>query len=88
MGGLDGEEGEEGVGNVLDGMMRQLMTREILMEPLEELADKVGRLGVVVPDVRLIQVGMMTRMCLVVPSLPRSATNKPNSPRRATRFQH
>ena len=50
MGGLDGEEGEEGVGNVLDGMMRQLMTREILMEPLEELADKVGRLGVVVPD--------------------------------------
>jgi len=41
MDGLDGE-GEEGVGNVLDGMMRQLMTREILMEPLEELADKVG----------------------------------------------
>jgi hypothetical protein len=36
MGGMDGldGEGEEGVGNVLDGMMRQLMTREILMEPL------------------------------------------------------
>ncbi|KAG7531946.1 hypothetical protein FFLO_04014 [Filobasidium floriforme] len=39
-GGALGEGGDEGMGGVLDGMMRGLMTKEILMEPLEELAEK------------------------------------------------
>jgi hypothetical protein len=41
-GGALGEGGDEGMGGVLDGMMRGLMTKEILMEPLEELAEKVS----------------------------------------------
>jgi hypothetical protein len=41
-GGALGEDGDEGMGGVLDGMMRGLMTKEILMEPLEELAEKVS----------------------------------------------
>ena len=40
LGGAGGDEG--GMGGVLDGMMRGLMTKEILMEPLEELAEKVS----------------------------------------------
>lgn len=45
--GADGSEdgGEGGMGGVLDGMMRGLMTKEILMEPLEELAEKVRLLA-------------------------------------------
>jgi hypothetical protein len=38
----DGVEGIGGMGDVLDGMMKQLMNREILEEPLEELAQKVS----------------------------------------------
>ncbi len=38
-----GGNGED-FGGLLDGMMKQLMTREILEEPLQELGDKVGLL--------------------------------------------
>lgn len=37
-GGLGGEEGMQGM---LDEMMEQLMSRELLYEPLKELSDKV-----------------------------------------------
>lgn len=40
-GGEDGEDGD--FGGLLDGMMSQLMTREVLEEPMAELASKVSR---------------------------------------------
>lgn len=40
---LDGlGEGDDELGGILDGMMAQLMTKEILEEPMAELASKVG----------------------------------------------
>lgn len=39
-GGLDGLSGDEDFSGLLDGMMKQLMTRDILQEPLEELGEK------------------------------------------------
>ena len=41
---LDGlGEGDDELGGLLDGMMAQLMTREVLEEPMAELASKVSR---------------------------------------------
>jgi len=37
-------EGDDDLSGILDGMMGQLMTREVLEEPLSELASKVSRL--------------------------------------------
>lgn len=43
MGGMPGAgEGEEGMQKMLDEMMEQLMSRELLYEPLKELSEKVG----------------------------------------------
>ena len=39
--GLGGEDDDE-LGGMLDGMMAQLMTREVLEEPMSELASKVS----------------------------------------------
>jgi peroxin-19 len=43
-GGLDDGDGsnDADIGKMLDGMMRQLMSREVLEEPLSELAEKVS----------------------------------------------
>ncbi len=40
--GGGGAGGEGDIGSMLDGMMSQLMSREVLEEPLTELAEKVG----------------------------------------------
>ena len=40
LGGLGGEDDE--LGGLLDGMMAQLMTKEVLEEPMAELASKVS----------------------------------------------
>lgn len=42
-GGLEGLDSDEGLQGMLDDMMKQLMSREMLYEPLKELADKVRR---------------------------------------------
>ena len=39
--GLDGLEGDDDLGGILDGMMSQLMNKEILEEPMAELEAKV-----------------------------------------------
>lgn len=40
---LDGlDEDGDGLGGILDGMMAQLMTKEVLEEPMSELASKVS----------------------------------------------
>jgi peroxin-19 len=39
--GLEGLDSDEGLQGMLDDMMKQLMSREMLYEPLKELADKV-----------------------------------------------
>lgn len=39
---LDGLDGDDDLGGILDGMMGQLMTKEILEEPMSELESKVG----------------------------------------------
>jgi hypothetical protein len=44
LGELGGEEGEGDVQEMLEGMMSQLMSKEILYEPLKELDEKVRRL--------------------------------------------
>lgn len=40
--GLDGLDGGDDLGGILDGMMSQLMNKEILEEPMAELEAKVG----------------------------------------------
>ncbi|GAA5976349.1 hypothetical protein JCM10908_005468 [Rhodotorula pacifica] len=40
LGGLEGLDSDEGLQGMLDDMMKQLMSREMLYEPLKELADK------------------------------------------------
>jgi peroxin-19 len=46
-GGLEGlGEGDDDLGGLLDGMMSQLMTKEVLEEPMTELASKVGTMGI------------------------------------------
>jgi peroxin-19 len=40
--GLDGLEGDDDIGGILDGMMSQLMNKEILEEPMAELEAKVS----------------------------------------------
>jgi len=42
--GLGGDGEDDELGGLLDGMMNQLMTREILEEPMSELAAKVSEL--------------------------------------------
>lgn len=39
---LDGLGDDDGLGGILDGMMAQLMTKEVLEEPMAELAAKVS----------------------------------------------
>ena len=41
-GGLEGLGGDDDLGGLLDGMMAQLMTKEVLEEPMSELASKVS----------------------------------------------
>jgi peroxin-19 len=41
LGGAEGIEGEEGISKMLESMMGELMSREILYEPLNELKEKV-----------------------------------------------
>jgi len=49
-GGLPGAGmGEEGLQGMLDEMMEQLMSRELLYQPLKELLDKVSTRGAVFP---------------------------------------
>lgn len=40
-GGGDGVGGEEGMAKLLEGMMEQLMSKEILYEPMKDLQEKV-----------------------------------------------
>jgi len=51
-GGADGLGGEAGMANILEGMMEQLMSKEILYEPMKDLQDKVNIFSVseCVPD--------------------------------------
>ena len=41
-GGGDGRGGEEGMAKLLEGMMEQLMSKEILYEPMKDLQQKVS----------------------------------------------
>jgi len=41
--GADGLGGEAGMAKLLEGMMEQLMSKEILYEPMKELLDKVNK---------------------------------------------
>ena len=43
-GDLDGDESEEQLKGILESMMSQLLSKEVLYEPLKELHDKVCRL--------------------------------------------
>lgn len=43
-GGGEGLGGEMGMAKMLEGMMEQLMSKEILYEPMKDLNDKVGSL--------------------------------------------
>ena len=43
--GLEGLEGDDDLGGILDGMMSQLMGKEILEEPMAELESKVSPSG-------------------------------------------
>jgi peroxin-19 len=43
-GGGDGRGGEEGMAKLLEGMMEQLMSKEILYEPMKDLQQKVSSL--------------------------------------------
>jgi len=40
--GADGLGGEAGMAKILEGMMEQLMSKDILYEPMKELLDKVN----------------------------------------------
>jgi peroxin-19 len=40
LGNVDGAEGEEGIASMLENMMSELMSKEVLYEPLKELRDK------------------------------------------------
>ena len=42
-------EGDDELSGILDGMMGQLMTREVLEEPMSELASKVSQLHITLP---------------------------------------
>ena len=43
-GGGDGAGGEAGMANLLEGMMEQLMSKDILYEPMKDLQEKVPTL--------------------------------------------
>jgi peroxin-19 len=47
--GVDGED-EEGLQGLLETMMSQLMSKEVLYEPLKEMHEKVRKLGSSTPD--------------------------------------
>ena len=55
--GLEGLDSDEGLQGMLDDMMKQLMSREMLYEPLKELADKVSISFWALPPLSMALVG-------------------------------
>lgn len=71
LGDLNLEDGEgENLENVLEGMMSQLMSKEILYEPLKELHDKV-RVPFSHPSpIYALAYGLSILFYLLVPPIP------------------